>query len=91
MTLDPFEQNSIHLMKEGYIFAMARVQDNCVDGIPSCVMPMWIKEDDLDSEDTVRAILGSEPKIGEHPEVVLNRQKIDQLVWSDIKGIQQCQ
>ena len=85
MTLDPFEQNSIHLMDAGYIFAIARVQDNCVDGVPACVIPMWIKEDDIDSEDTVRAILGSEPRIGEHPEVVLNRAKIEHLVYSDIK------
>jgi len=86
MKLDPFELNSIHLMDAGYIFAIARVQDDCVgNGIPACVIPMWIKEDDIDSEDMVRVILGSEPKIGEHPEVVLDRAKIEHLVYSDIK------
>jgi len=67
MTLDPFERNSIHLMKEGYIFAMARVKDDCVAGIPACVIPMWIQEDDAKDAEKIRAILGSEPMIGEHP------------------------
>ena len=87
MKLDPFELNSIHLIDAGYTLAIARVMDGCVKDTPACIIPLWIKEDDIDSKKTVRAILGSEPRIGEHPEVVLDMAKIEHLVYSDIKGI----
>tara|TARA_Y100000034_G_scaffold121287_1_gene165318 strand:+ start:428 stop:676 length:249 start_codon:yes stop_codon:yes gene_type:complete len=78
--MNEFERNSGHLMSAGYVFAMANIMDGCVAGYPACLMPMWVRKEDRSNTDTVRAILGSEPKVGQNPEVVLERSKIANLV-----------
>ena len=40
-----FEDNSIHLNKAGYEFAIATLDDGAIDGYPSCLMPIWINDD----------------------------------------------
>jgi hypothetical protein len=45
---------------------------------------MWIRREDKQNEDVVRAILGSEPKIGKNKEVELNRQLMNALLFSPI-------
>ena len=82
--MNRFEKNSIHLMKEGYVFAMANILDGCVAGYPACTMPMWVRCEDKQNEDVVRAILGSEPKIGKNKEVELNRKLMKAILFSPI-------
>jgi len=74
-----FEDNSIHLNKAGYEFAIATLDDGAIDGYPSCLMPIWIN-DDKSNEEIIVAILGSEPKVGKNPEVPIRRNKIYKLV-----------
>ena len=74
-----FEDNSIHLNKAGYEFAIATLDDGAIDGYPSCLMPIWIN-DDKSNEEIIVAILGSEPKMGQNPEVSIRRNKIYKLV-----------
>jgi len=74
-----FEDNSIHLNKAGYEFAIATLDDGAIDGYPSCLMPIWIN-DDKSNEEIVVAILGSEPKVGKNPEVSIRRSKIYKIV-----------
>ena len=74
-----FEDNSIHLNKAGYEFAIATLDDGAIDGYPSCLMPIWIN-DDKSNEEIIVAILGSEPKIGKNPEVSIRRSKIYKIV-----------
>jgi hypothetical protein len=80
--MDSFEQNSVKLMKAGYVFAMANILDGCVAGYPPCLMPMWVREADKDNTEKVHAILGSEPKVGENPEVELDRTKMQSLTFA---------
>ena len=74
-----FEDNSIHLNKAGYEFAIATLDDGAIDGYPSCLMPIWINND-KSNEEIIVAILGSEPKVGKNPEVPIRRNKIYKLV-----------
>ena len=82
--MNGFEKNSIHLMEAGYVFAMANILDGCLPGYPACAMPMWVRREDKNSDDTVRAILGSEPKIGQNKEIELSRKKMQALLFSPI-------
>jgi hypothetical protein len=87
MKMNEFETNSMHLMKAGYIFAMANILDGCVVGYPACLMPMWVRETDKDNTEKIHAILGSEPKIGKNPEVELERTKMQSLVFAPMMEI----
>ena len=80
--MNEFEKNSMHLMEAGYTFAMANIMDGCIPGYPACLMPMWVKKEDKDNTDTVRVILGSEPKIGTNDEVELDKSKMHNLAYS---------
>ena len=73
--MNGFEINSIHLNKAGFSFAVATLNEKAVEGYPACVMPVWIHQQNSNDEEVV-AILGSEPKIGENPEVTIKRDDI---------------
>jgi len=85
--MESFEQNSVTLMKAGYIFAMANIMDGCVVGYPACMMPMWVRETDKDNTEKIHAILGSEPKVGQNPEVELDRTKMQSLIFAPIMDL----
>jgi hypothetical protein len=71
-TMNAFELNSIHLNEAGFEFAVVIITENAVEGYPACVMPVWIHKQKSNDKEVV-AILGSEPKIGENPEVTIKR------------------
>ena len=71
-------------MKGGYVFAMANLMDGCVAGYPACLMPMWVKKEDMDNKKTIRAILGSEPKVGSNLEIELDVLKMHNVTYAPI-------
>ena len=74
-TMNSFELNSIHLNEAGFEFVVATLTEKSVEGYPACVMPIWINKQKSNDKEVV-AILGSEPKIGENPEVTIKRDDI---------------
>ena len=71
-------------MEAGYIFAVANILDGCVAGYPACIMPMWVRREDKDSDGIIRGILGSEPKVGKNKEVELDRKDMQCISFSPI-------
>ena len=88
---DGFEKNSMHLNKAGYHFGMLKLNDRALEDIPDVFpsaasfpvhIPMWYNEKDS-TDAYIVAILGSEPKIGEHSERKIMRWSIDKMVTAE--------
>jgi hypothetical protein len=80
--MNGFELNSIHLNKAGFQFAVATLNEKAVKGYPACIMPIWVHKQKSNDKEII-AILGSEPKIGENPEVVIKRSDIKYMSDND--------
>ena len=86
--MNPFEYNSIHLNKAGYRFGIAKLKGEKSklllkakeEGV--LVVPLWVNPNKTD-KDTLYAILGSEPKVGEHPEAAIPQGEVKNLIYSE--------
>lgn len=86
--MNPFEYNSIHLNEAGYRFGIAKLNGDTSKTLLKVkekgvlVVPLWVNPDKT-SKDKLYAILGSEPKIGEHPEVEIPQSEVKNLIYSE--------
>jgi len=86
--MNPFEYNSIHLNEAGYRFGIAKLKGKTSKALTKTkeegvlVVPLWVNPDKT-SKDKLYAILGSEPKIGEHPEVEIPQEEVKNLIYSE--------